>query len=1083
MKIKYRILEYLLILLGGAILFTLILSGGLTVALVIAKDNGSLQKWVNLALDPVHISYQTAKVSWYRGSPRLDLDQVEVSDQAKMQNPLDIGHFSIDLSVWRSLLAWAPVANRIQLSGVNLRLIQQPDGYFKLQDYNDQPDAPPMTASPLMVKWFLAQQALGLDHIVLQTTLRNQRVVNVQIDQVSWKNRFDYQFDISGDIAEAPGSYFELEAHFKPGSDPQNLSQWHLKFNGALEADSFEPILGAQIFQGLSWSSGGGQIQFDGTAFDQSLQNLNVDVALSHLNLSNHTTQQLIAPQFDEHIVWSRTPDQSGGWQLGIFPLHQIDLLGPAYDSALKITYAPQAKDYIWALNAQKVDLDVLGEWINFWFQPYSKTATMWNMIHPSGQIDQFNFATGPLGGQASFSSQKLQFSGNPLFPNAWPASQVAVAANWKKNTAPQAMWKVTIQNAAMQNQWLQLAINGTLNVPVNNPGNPILNLKAQFTGKNLEQVKAQYIPQGKEVSAALSHWLQTGLLQLPAVNGTLTWQGALSQFPYATGKGLFNLAIQVKNGVIAPYPGWPRISQINANLLFHNQAMTIDAQNVQTFNIPVEKVHFEIADLRPKSHDPIEITGSSHLTGTQALGYIAAMPLTPAGVDQFLLSSKLSGALDLALKLTIPLEGEEPITAAGTVTLNHNNWFINKNNKTPLLANLQGQVQFVNQMISGLSLSTDAMSQTLNFAILTSPVDSLKFLISSFRVFGQVFHQVQLGIEPNNNHILFNLNGPEIAGTVDFAGQNEPVSAHFTQLRLSAISTHAMPVLNPAVPSAESVATLPKVPLLGSAIAGLPVITFSIDHLFYNDKDIGSVHWGSSPVPNGIMIQQFILTSTPIQINAGGEVQTMDGQDHIQVSGHFNTKNYGQVLQELGYPGVLRGGSGPIDLNLSWLGGLHIDYATLNGTMKFDISNGTFLQINTGFAKIFGLFSLESIIDTLSFNFQKVFGSGLSFDTLSGSYAVVNGVATTDNFRMNGSALNMSMKGEIDLVHETINQKITVMPQLGAGIAVAAGIVATPIAGVAAWFADKILTNTLFKNMGVVMSVTGPLSNPKVGQ
>ncbi|MCX7122079.1 MAG: DUF3971 domain-containing protein, partial [Gammaproteobacteria bacterium] len=608
------------------------------------------------------------------------------------------------------------------------------------------------------------------------------------------------------------------------------------------------------------------------------------------------------------------------------------------------------------------------------------------------------------------------------------------------------------------------------------NPENPILNLKAHFTGKNLDQVKALYIPEGA-VSPALNTWLQEGLVKLPLVSGDMIFQGAVKGFPYAHGKGLFNLEIHVKNGEIAPYAKWPNITNINADLLFHNQTFTIDAKNVKTLNIPISTVHFEIADLRPASHDPIEITGASHLTGAQAFAYLAAMPLTPSGVDQFLRSSNLTGVLDLAIKLNIPLEKSDPIVVAGTVNLNQNNWFVNKNNKAPLLGNLKGQIQFVNQMISGINLSVQTMSQPIRFSILTSPIENLKFLISSFRIFGQVFNQVQLGIAPEESHILFNLNGPEIVGAVNFEGQNDPVSAHFSALHLSSIESTASPLLT------EGAASLPKVAFLGNAVSGLPVITFSIDHLFYNGQDLGMIHWGSSPLKNGILIQQFILSSAPIQINAGGSVQTIDNQDHISVNGHFNTKNYGLVLKELGYPGVLNNGSGPIDLNLSWAGGLKMDYTTLNGSMKFNIDNGEFLQINTGFAKIFGLFSLDSIINTLSFNFQKVFGSGLSFDALSGSYAIQNGIASTSDFRLSGSALNMTMKGQINLVNDTINQKVTVMPQLGTGIAVAAGIVATPIAGVAAWFLDKILTNTILRNVGVVLSVTGPLSNPKVGK
>ncbi len=1062
----------------GLILFTLLLSGGITIALVVANQHGTLQKWVASAIAPVQVTYQTAHVSWHHGAPRLALDDVSISDSEKMQEPLALQHFTVDISIWRSILKRELVTSQITISGLQLQLIQNPDGSLKLLDFDDSSTSPSMSLSPQVTRWFLNQGAIHIQNLVLSTTLRSQRQLHLHLDEVNWLNRLHYEFNLKGTVQEIPDSVLELDARLDPGENPLNLMQWRLEFNGQLQASTFTPFLGTETLSGLKWQSGGGNIRFDGQFFDENVQNVNVDVSLSNLNLGNQLTARKIAPTIDDHIIWTRTTSQGKGWKLVIYPLHELDILGSAYDSLLTIAYTPEDPQYLWQLSAKQTDFAVLGEWINFWFKPGTQTAKVWNLFDPTGRIDDFEFKMGSTMGQASFVSSQFQLGSSPIFPNGWPMSQLEIKTSWVKTAAKLPIWKVALSQLHLKNQWIDTQLSGAVNVNTAQPKNPQLTLKGTIAAQNLDQVKKYYIPKAG-VSPSLNTWLNQGLVALPDVKGQFTFRGALQGFPYTDQPGLFQIALHVNHAIVSPYPGWPDIRDINADVLFHNQSLSINATQVETLNIPVTNVHFIIADLRPHAHAPIEITGESTLTGDQGLAYVAAMPLTPSGVDQFLLSSKLTGNLKALIDLYIPLEGHGvPVLVKGQVLFNQNNWFFGQKDKTPFLGQLNGPLQFQNQFISSPGLSVFALSQPLNFMVLNSPVNALKLLVQSIKVMGQSFNQVQVGLDPGNNQMTVNVNSPQIMGAVTVMGENKPITAHFNQIHFSPIGPHsaqAAPLLT------QGQATVPAVPLLGQALAVLPVLTVGIDHLYYNNQDLGALHWASSPLPGGILIQQFVLSSKPIQITASGKVQTVEGQDEIHVVGHLMAKNYGAVLTELGYPNLLSQGSGPIDLDLSWLGGVHIDYQSLNGSMKFDIANGEFLQINTGFAKLFGLFSLDSIINTLSFNFKKVFGSGLSFDQMSGSYTIQGGVATTADFRMTGSALNMTMKGYIDLVNDTINQKVTAMPQIGNGIAIAAGIVGTPIAGVATWFAEKLLGNTVFRDSGIVMSVTGPLSNPKV--
>ena len=76
---------------------------------------------------------------------------------------------------------------------------------------------------------------------------------------------------------------------------------------------------------------------------------------------------------------------------------------------------------------------------------------------------------------------------------------------------------------------------------------------------------------------------------------------------------------------------------------------------------------------------------------------------------------------------------------------------------------------------------------------------------------------------------------------------------------------------------------------------------------------------------------------------------------------------------------------------------------------------------------------------------------------------------------------MNLLLRGDINLKAKTVNQQVVVMPQIGGGLAVAAGVIGGPIVGVATWVADKVLTSTILKDKGILLSVTGPWSDPVV--
>ena len=74
-----------------------------------------------------------------------------------------------------------------------------------------------------------------------------------------------------------------------------------------------------------------------------------------------------------------------------------------------------------------------------------------------------------------------------------------------------------------------------------------------------------------------------------------------------------------------------------------------------------------------------------------------------------------------------------------------------------------------------------------------------------------------------------------------------------------------------------------------------------------------------------------------------------------------------------------------------------------------------------------------------------------------------------------------MVLRGDINLADKTLDQNVVVMPQVGGGIALAAGLIGGPIVGVATWVADKVLTSTVLRDHGLLFHVSRPWDNPVV--
>ena len=135
-------------------------------------------------------------------------------------------------------------------------------------------------------------------------------------------------------------------------------------------------------------------------------------------------------------------------------------------------------------------------------------------------------------------------------------------------------------------------------------------------------------------------------------------------------------------------------------------------------------------------------------------------------------------------------------------------------------------------------------------------------------------------------------------------------------------------------------------------------------------------------------------------------------------------------------------------------------------------------LKIKPGVGRLFGLLTLQSLPRRLTLDFKDLFSEGFAFDEISATAEINNGIMRSNDFFMTGPAAETEIKGETNLKTETQNLRVKVVPHITDSVSLAA-LAGGPLAGAAAWLAQKILKDPLNKIAQSEYKITGTWDNP----
>jgi uncharacterized protein YhdP len=236
---------------------------------------------------------------------------------------------------------------------------------------------------------------------------------------------------------------------------------------------------------------------------------------------------------------------------------------------------------------------------------------------------------------------------------------------------------------------------------------------------------------------------------------------------------------------------------------------------------------------------------------------------------------------------------------------------------------------------------------------------------------------------------------------------------------------------------------------------------------------------------PEAVLTANGNWVSINAQAQAGGGAAAARGasaQRRTVMNFKLDIANGGELLSRFGMPGVVRRGRGKMEGQVAWIGSpITLDYPSMTGAFAVNVESGQFLKAEPGIAKLLGVLSLQALPRRLTLDFRDVFSEGFAFDFVRGDVAIEQGIAKTNNLQMKGVNAAVLMEGRADILKETQDLRVVVVPEINAGTASLIASVINPAVGVGSFLAQMFLRRPLIEASTQEFHIDGSWADPKI--
>ncbi len=185
--------------------------------------------------------------------------------------------------------------------------------------------------------------------------------------------------------------------------------------------------------------------------------------------------------------------------------------------------------------------------------------------------------------------------------------------------------WFISTKDFRIQNKDIQLRASGRGEWSMDEAQSPWMDLLIGFTVPDISVV-SRYLPAGV-MRPGLVAWLDRAFPAGHVPYGEVMLYGPLRAFPFAGDEGVFEVRFNVEDGILDYAPGWPRIEEVEAEVVFNNKSMAINITEGKSLSSSLKGARASIDDL---AANPalLVVEGEAEGPASDILRYILDSPL-----------------------------------------------------------------------------------------------------------------------------------------------------------------------------------------------------------------------------------------------------------------------------------------------------------------------------------------------------------------------------------------------------------------------------------------------------------------------
>ncbi|NVK23329.1 MAG: hypothetical protein HWE10_00235, partial [Gammaproteobacteria bacterium] len=363
---------------------------------------------------------------------------------------------------------------------------------------------------------------------------------------------------------------------------------------------------------------------------------------------------------------------------------------------------------------------------------------------------------------------------------------------------------------------------------------------------------------------------------------------------------------------------------------------------------------------------------------------------------------------------------------------------------------------------------------------------------IQNLSILGQEWQNVSLDAKPQTDSWLFSIGAKQTLSEIlvhdDIDNKGININSSFLHIEVPTdeekeLASALTPETN--VPKEEATVAKPvEDELKNSAelIRTLPPISMICQDCKYNGKPLGTIELVTKTKDSELLIEKANMQFERNSVKLAGKWIGDEGAGITQLKGQINSRYFGDWLKNYELNTGIKDSDAKINLDVSWDKAPYMfGYETLSGKADFRLGEGYLSEVSDQGVRVVSWLSLDSLYRKLKFDFNDIFAKGLFYNDIRGDVVLKNGVAYSENIKMDGVAGNMDMSGFTDLNKDTLDYNVSFRPKLTSSLGVLSWLAAAnPVTIIGAFALDKILEDAdVLAEMR--LKISGNLNKPVV--